>query len=160
MKDRHGQDRQSRAPDFLPDWGRALARFCSTADHSDLFVWPVWLDGSDTDIHSARFFPGKRQPRGRNDLKWRAKSKWQLQPPHIAHLRSRLSQSSKADDLSNVFFLINDRTDAGTNPALWNNCFAINLLLTGLSKLRLFEPRGHDHGGEEQRGREIIRRPR
>src|SRR5437016_574970 len=81
----------------------------------------------------------------RSGSKSRSKNKWQLQPPHTARLRSRLFQSSKRGERSNAFFWIDDRTDAGTNPALGNNFFAINRLLGGLSKLRLFEPRGHNH---------------
>ena len=160
MQDRHRQDRQSRVRDFLTDWARARAKFCSTADQSNLFVWPAWLDANDTGSRSVRFFPGKLQEQACSDSKWRSTSKWRLPPPCIARLRSRLFQSSMRGKPSNVFFWFCNWSDAGANPALRHEFFAINRFLTVSSKLRLLEPCGHDHGDEEQCGGEIIRRAR
>src|SRR5260370_10228645 len=113
MKDRHRQDRQSRGRDFLADWASVLARFCSTADQSDLFVWTAWLDANDTDSRSVRFLPEKLQWQARSDSKWRSMSKWQLQLLCIARLHSRLLQSSKRGARSTVFFWVDDRGCAG-----------------------------------------------
>jgi len=66
-KDRRRESRNHFASSSSPGSGRALAKFCSTADQSNRLVWPAWAPAYETGTRSARFSPARTRQESSSD---------------------------------------------------------------------------------------------